>query len=585
MKEKAPQRSNQRRESARNAKGRERAASATEIPRAGVAIVCAVAIVASIAGILNVFTQDDLSILVGSTRLHGFGGGALRDILTLPYWPPPAAPDLYRPVASILLAAQYALGDGAPFVFRIVSYALYALASMGVYRLALRLVPASIALFVAVIFAAHPVHVEAVALAVTQNELIVGALAAFLTLLYVDRRRGESGALSMRDWAILGAGYAIAGFSKEQGLLIPAFLILAEMFLAPSRAMGVRVRELWRGFALLIAIAGVMVAVRTLVLGGVVGPTMIAEALRGQTMGGRLLTMLQIVPQWTRLLVWPVHLRAEYSPREFVASTSFGGEEATGLAIVVLVLISIWLARKRAPALSFGLAWYCVALFPVSNVVIPTGILLAERTLFLPSVGFVLALGGGLALLASRRPVVAQRAKTLVALAASMLVVAALEQSAQRQRVWRNPVTLTVASVHDAPLSWRVQQVYGDMLFSQGHAADAIAAFRRAIELAPESWRPRNYLAERLRMIGDDSDAVTLLRASLVEDPRQITTIAALAPALLGAGRYAEARHLADSIVVAENAPPMMVQMSRLADSAMKVNAPPGSIRIGIPTY
>ena len=64
-------------------------------------------------------------------------------------------------------------------------------------------------------------------------------------------------------------------------------------------------------------------------------------------------------------------------------------------------------------------------------------------------------------------------------------------------------------------------------------------------------------------MIGDDSDAVTLLRASLAEDPRQITTIAALAPALIGAGRYAEAKHLADSIVVAENAPPIMVQMSR----------------------
>ena len=146
-------------------------------------------------------------------------------------------------------------------------------------------------------------------------------------------------------------------------------------------------------------------------------------------------------------------------------------------------------------------------------------------------------------------------------------------------------MTLTVASVQDSPRSWRVQQVYGDMLFSQGRAADAIAAFRRAIELAPESWRPRNYLAERLRMIGDDSDAVMLLRASLAEDPRQITTIAALAPALLGAGHYEEAKHLADSIVVAEKSPPIMVQMSRLADSAIKVNAPPGSIRIGIPTY
>jgi protein O-mannosyl-transferase len=583
MKEKAPQRSKQRRESARNAKGRERVASATIVPRGSVAVVCAVAIVASIAGILNAFTQDDLSILVGSARLHGFG--ALRDVLTLPYWPPPAAPDLYRPVASILLAAQYALGGGVPFVFRITSYALYALASVGVYRLALRFMPASIALLVAALFAAHPVHVEAVALAVTQNELIVATVAGFMTVLYIDRRRSESGALSPRDWAMLAAGYAIAGFSKENGLLIPAFLILAEIFLTPSRAPAERVRQLWRGFAVLIAIAAVMIAVRTLVLSGVVGPTMIAEALRGQTMGGRLLTMLQIVPQWTRLLVWPVHLRAEYSPREFVASTSFGGEEATGLAIVILVLISIWLARKRAPGLSFGLAWCCIALFPVSNVVIPTGILLAERTLFLPSVGFVLALGGGMAFVASQRPAVTRQARTLIALAASVLVVAALGRSAQRQRVWQDPVTLTVASVQDAPRSWRVQQVYGDMLFSQGRAAEAIAAFRRAIDLAPESWRPRNYLAERLRMIGDDSDAVMLLRASLAEDPRQITTIAALAPALLGAGRYAEAKHLADSIVVAENAPPIMVQMSRLADSAMKVNAPPGSIRIGIPTY
>jgi protein O-mannosyl-transferase len=583
MTKKASSQPKQRRESAGNAKGRERAALARAATWRGVAVVCAVAIVASVAGILNEFTQDDVSILVDSTRLHGFGGEALRGILTLPYWLPPAAPDLYRPVASILLAVQYALGDGAPFVFRIASYALYALASVGVYRLAMRLVPAGIALAVAVIFAAHPVHVEAVALAVTQNELIVAALAAGMTAFYLDRRRSETGALSLRDWALLGAGYAIAGFSKEHGFLLPAFLILAEAFLAPRRALGDRVRGLWRGFAVLLSIAAVMIAIRTAVLSGAVGPTMIAEALRGQTMGGRLLTMLQIVPQWARLLAWPVHLRAEYSPREFVASTSFGGDEATGLAIVVLVLVSIWLARRRAPALSFGLAWCCVAFFPVSNVLMPTGILLAERTLFLPSVGFVLALGGALAFVASQRPVVTARGRALVAVAAGVVVLAGVSRSAERQRVWQDPSTLTVASVQDAPLSWRVQEAYGDMLFRQRRVADAIAAFRRAIDLAPEGWRPRNYLAARLRMIGDDSDAVMLLRASLRDDPRQIATMAQLAPALLGAGRYAEAKQLADSIIVTENAPPIMVQMSRLADSAMKVNAPPGSMRIGIP--
>jgi protein O-mannosyl-transferase len=548
-----------------------------------VAIVCAVALAASVAGILNAFTQDDLSILVESSRLHGFG--ALRDILGLPYWPPPAAPDLYRPAASILLAAQYALGGGSPLVFRLVSYALYAGASVGVYRLALRLMPPAIALAAAVLFAAHPVHVEAVALGVTQNELLVGALACAMTVLYIDRRRAASGRLSARDWTILALCYAVALFSKEQGFLLPVFLLLAELLLTPARPFGERVRQLWSGFAALALIAAAAAAIRTAVLSGVVGPTMIAEALRGQTIGGRFLTMLQIVPQWTRLFVWPAHLRAEYSPREFVASTGFGAAEATGLAILVVAASVIWLARRKAPAVSFGLAWCGVALFPVSNVVIPTGILLAERTLFLPSVGFVLAFGGSVAYIASRLPVITREARALGAAAVVAIALLGIARSVERQRVWENPVTLTLASVKDAPASWRVQQVYGDMLFNQRHIPEAIAAFRRAIDLAPEPWRPRNFLASRLRLIGDDKDAVMLLRASLADDPRQIQTIAALPPALIGAGDYAAAKRLADSIVVAEHAPPLMVEMSRIADSAMKASAPPGSVRVGLPSY
>jgi protein O-mannosyl-transferase len=548
-----------------------------------VAIVCAVALAASVAGILNAFTQDDLSILVESSRLHGFG--AIGDMLRLPYWPPPAAPDLYRPITSMLLAAQYALGDGSAIVFRIVSYALYAAASVGVYRLALRLMPSTIALAVAVLFAAHPIHVEAVALAVTQNELIVGALACAMTTLYVDRRRTESGSLSPVDWATLSACYATAALSKEQGFLLPAFLILAESLLTPARPLGERVRKIGGGFAVLMLVAAAMAAIRTAVLSGVVGPTMVAEALRGQTIGGRFLTMLQIVPEWTRLFLWPAHLRAEYSPREFVASTSFGGAEATGLVILVVASLTVWLARRKAPAVSFGLAWCAVALFPVSNVVVPTGILLAERTLFLPSIGFVLAVGGAILYVAGRLPLITPTARVLGVSSVVVLALLGVGRSVERQRVWENPVTLTLASVKDAPRSWRVQQVYGDMLFNQRHIPEAVAAFRRAIDLAPEPWRPRNFLASRLRLIGDDKDAVVLLRASLHDDPRQIQTLAALPPALIGAGDYEGAKRLADSIVVAEHAPPLMVSMSRIADSAMKAKAPPGSVRVGLPSY
>lgn len=549
--------------------------------RTGVIAVCVVALAASILGIANAFTQDDVSIIVESTRLHGFG--ELRDILTLPYWPPPAAPDLYRPLASLLMAAQYALGAGGPLLFRLVSYVLYAAASVAVYQLARRLMPDFVAIGVAALFAAHPLHVEAVALAVTQNELIVGALAAVMVARYLDRRRSSVGALSWGDCGFLAACYIVAGFAKEQGLLLPAFLVLAELILVPGRAFSTRVRDTRLGFALLGVLAAAMVTARTAVLSGVVGPTMIAEALRGQSLGGRMLTMLQIVPQWARLLVWPAHLRAEYSPKELVASTAFGGTEALGLAILLIAASGIWLGRRRAPPLSFGLAWCLLGLFPVSNVLIPTGILLAERTLFLPSIGFVIAVGGAVTYVSATWATFAARARTAAAVAMIALVILAIARSAERQRVWHDSATLTLASIDDAPRSWRVQQAYGDMLFRERRPAEAIAAFRRSIDLAPSPWQPRNYLAAQLRLIGDDSDAVMLLRVSQQEDPRQIQTVAALGPALIGAGRYLEAKQLADSVIAAEQAPPMMVQLSRIADSAMKANAPPGSIRIGVP--
>ena len=49
---------------------------------------------------------------------------------------------------------------------------------------------------------------------------------------------------------------------------------------------------------------------------------------------------------------------------------------------------------RHAPALAFAILWCAVTLFPVSNLVVVTGVTIAERTLFLPSVGAALTLGG-----------------------------------------------------------------------------------------------------------------------------------------------------------------------------------------------
>jgi hypothetical protein len=158
-----------------------------------------------------------------------------------------------------------------------------------------------------------------------------------------------------------------------------------------------------------------------------------------------------------RLLLWPAHLQIDYSPKEIVASTGMGPHELLGLALLAATIVAIVAARRRAPGVSFGLLWCAVSLFPVSNIV-PTSIVLAERTLFLPSVGIVIAVCCAAALLAQAfawNPKVALRA---LAAACSVLVLLGVGRSAARHRDWRNAAHIWIVSGHDAPRSLRVQR-------------------------------------------------------------------------------------------------------------------------------
>jgi hypothetical protein len=142
--------------------------------------------------------------------------------------------------------------------------------------------------------------------------------------------------------------------------------------------------------------------VRTRVLGGNLAGTFVAEHLVGLSMGERAIAMLAVVPQWFRLLFWPAHLRADYGPAEFVAQTAWSWDHTLGLMLLTGSLVLAIASWRRAPLATFGICWSTIALFPVSNVLMPTGILLAERTLFLPSVGAMLALGAFATILVGR---------------------------------------------------------------------------------------------------------------------------------------------------------------------------------------
>jgi hypothetical protein len=177
---------------------------------------------------------------------------------------------------------------------------------------------------------------------------------------------------------------------------------------------------------------------------------------------------------FARLLVFPLHLRVDYSPAErTLVPTPLDGRFALGLLCLVLwggLLALAWRRGRKVEA--YGLGWIGVALLPVANLLYPAGVLVAERTLYLPSMGLALAAGAALAAWgeeASRRHA--------WKLALALIVVAGGVRTAYRVPVWRDELTVVLSEFEDSPRSFDGPARMVGIYLSQHQHEKAFEAF------------------------------------------------------------------------------------------------------------
>jgi protein O-mannosyl-transferase len=495
-------------------------------------LVAAVALAASIGGIRNYWALDDIPLIQLDARAHSF---ALVDsTFTSSYWPAPLYPDLYRPLATLSFTAQWVAGGGSPMLFRVVSYLLYAAVSLAVLAFARRILPFGFALVVALLFACHPVHVEAVALGVNQGEQWVALLTLIAASRYFDARR--SGGPTPVQWAQLGALYLAACLFKENAVVMPAMLAAIEL-IPQERADPRPWRRLVGGFAALIAVGAAFLLLRTWILGNAIGSAP-APALVGLGVSGRAMTMLEVFGEWVRLLVFPLRLQGDYSPAVIEGATHWGWLQTRGAFLLVAVGAIVVLARRREALVAFGVGWAAIAVLPVSNVLVPTGITLAERSLFLPSVGFIFAAVGIYSLLRRNQAVKLSKAEIGVVVAVVALGIA---RSELRQRDWRDQATFWTQTLRQAVISYKPYQALAEVLYSQGEKTVAFRYLHKAIVLNPKDSQLSHQLANWYAESGNCGAAVLWYREALRLDPDRITARERLISCLSSLGREDEA--------------------------------------------
>jgi tetratricopeptide (TPR) repeat protein len=330
------------------------------------------------------FLLDNAEAILKDTRVHAATGANVARILGKPY-AEAALTGLYRPLSSLSYLYNYAvLGDGAnPAGYHWFNFLLHALNIGLVYALGLVLfddIPA--ALMLSALWGLHPVLTESVTNIVGRADLLAafGVLASLLCY-HRSLRSPGTGRVSWLAAAALAA--TIGMFAKESGVVALAAIAAYDWIYARAAPWRARLA----GYAAVAVPAIVFFAVRAHVMGrSPIAPfPFIDNPLTGAGFWTARVAAFRVIGRYFGLLIWPGRLAPDYSYNEIPVRADAASFLVLALCIAAAaVAIRSW---NRARVLSFAIAFFFVTLAPVSNVFVLIGSIMAERFLYLPSVG------------------------------------------------------------------------------------------------------------------------------------------------------------------------------------------------------
>jgi tetratricopeptide (TPR) repeat protein len=450
-------------------------------------------------------TLDNKVVLAQDPRIREWNGQNLRLIFQENYWWPYAASDLYRPLTTLSYLINYAvLGNGARvagyhWVNFLLHWANAWLVLVILHRLTAR---TGVALLAAALFAVHPANVESVTNLIGRADL----LAAFSILAggwcYL-RAAGVSG-LRKLPWLGGVALIACAGvLMKESAVMIGAFVLLYDWLWRWPELPGATWRERLPAAAREFGLKGWIALVpavclllwarhRLLYVSPVYGQSFVDNPIAYAGVFPGFMTAMKVIGRYLSLLVLPGTLSCDYSYNQIplFGEAAHWWEDLYAWAALAVVVALVWAAvRGRRVHVSFawGTLFFLLLLLPTSNLLVPIGSIMAERFLYLPSLGFCLVaalalqpMGRALARLGVKNP----RWQPWAAWALPALVVAVFAlRTHVRNADWRDDLALWENAVAAAPDSFKTHKGYANALWDAGRNEPALdAALARAEE-------------------------------------------------------------------------------------------------------
>ncbi len=431
-------------------------------------------------------------------------------------WPRDAGMVGGRPVVSLTLAVNYALGGTDVWGYHAVNLAIHILAALALFgvtrrtlispRLQERFGAAAtpLALMVATLWTVHPLQTEAVTYVIQRTEALVGLF--YLLTLYCVIRGATSGKATL--WYVAATAACLVGMAtKEVMATAPVIVLLYDRtFLAGTFREALR-----RRYGLYLALAATWSVVAGLLIStGFHGGTTGFE-LHKFTWWSYLLTQPGVIVHYLRLAFWPAGLCLEYG---WPAARTAGDIALPGILVLSLLGLTVWALVKR-PVWGFLGTWFFVILAPSSSVV-PIQDAAFEHRMYLSLAAIVAGVvaGGWLAgQRLVRRGLISPSAMQIAGGSLAVFAVFTLAYlTVSRNEDYRSDLAIWQDTVDKAPNNERARVFLGLALSSRGGVDEAMTQFKRALQINPDYVFAYVNLGSASAARGRVDEVVTYLR-------------------------------------------------------------------------
>jgi protein O-mannosyl-transferase len=426
----------------------------------------------------NEFTNwDDIALILNNTHIRSLGVDNLKEIFSF------TSGGTYQPMRVFSYALDYSVGKFDPFIYHLHNIFLHILASLLLYAVLLKALPQIqrgrayksvlflplynvirvVSLFSVLLFALHPVNVEAVTWLSSRKYVLLAFFSFGSFLFYLQRPENKK--LDFLFYIMSFIFWIFAVMSSPFGVVLPALFILFEYSAHPDSNPFTCIKDNLFRFSPYI-LMGILVLIYLMVKLTAFGRFMNSAST------DVFVTMMQVFYDYMRNFLLPLWLNNRYVDYAYTSIFQYYKILAGFSLLIFLIIASVYkIITSKDKFLFFTLFWFLIALLPASNI-IPISTRMADRYVYLASIGFFVFFSWFVCYLINLlsklvKPVKGKETKIFYTFII-LIVAASSYSSVIRNNVWQNSGTLWHDSLSKNPQNFIALNNMGTWYYGNG---------------------------------------------------------------------------------------------------------------------